>query len=97
MSILYTFLMCIFFLLRSFCGKLEGWDPVNSFNQTSLVPVVTSTDRPKSVNNRSVVEVFGGVFVLLLCFLELSVSERAFVIGLSQISSFFSLQMYNIL
>ena len=50
--------------------------------------VVTLTDRPKSV--RCVIEVLGAVFVLSQCFLEFSVSMRAFVIGLSQISSFFS-------
>ena len=33
---------------------------------------------------------FGGVFMLSCCFLDLSVGVGAFVIGLSQISSFFS-------
>ena len=51
--------------------------------------VVTPTDRPKLVRNRCVIEVFGGVFVLLHCFLDFSVSVGAFVIGLSQISSLF--------
>ena len=41
-----------------------------------------------SVRNRCVFEVFGGVFVLSLCFLEFSVGVRDSVIGLSQISSF---------
>ena len=45
---------------------------------------VTTTDRPKSLCNRS----FGGVFVMSLHFLEISVGVRAFVKGLSQISSF---------
>ena len=35
--------------------------------------------------------VFGGVCVLSRCFLDFSVGVGAFVIGLSQISSFFSL------
>ena len=35
--------------------------------------VVTLTDRPKSVRNRCVIEVFGGVVVLSFCFLEFSV------------------------
>ena len=52
--------------------------------------VVTPTDRPKSVRNRCVIEVFGGVFVLSRCFLDFSVDVGAFVIGLTQISSFFS-------
>ena len=38
--------------------------PVNRFNHTSWVDVVTPTDRPKSVRNRCVIEVFGGVCVL---------------------------------
>ena len=45
--------------------------------------VVTPPDHPKSVRNRWVIE----VFVLSLCILEFSVDVRAFVIGLSQISS----------
>ena len=52
--------------------------------------VVTPTDRPKSVHNRCVIEGFGGVFVLSMIF-EFSVGIGVFVIGLSQISFFFSL------
>ena len=52
--------------------------------------VVAPTDRPKSVRNRCVIEVFVGVFVLSRCFLDSSVGVGAFVIGLSQISSFLS-------
>ena len=53
-------------LLQSFLKwppKLEGWDPVNQFNHTSWVAVVTPTDRPKSVRNHCVIKVFGDVFV----------------------------------
>ena len=62
----------------------EGWarKPVN---HTSWVAVVTPTDCAKSVRNRCVIEVFGGVFVLLGCFLDFSVLVGAFVIGLSQV------------
>ena len=49
---------------------------------------VTPTDRPKSVRNRCVIEVFGRVFMLSRCFLDFSVGVGAFIIGLSQISSF---------
>ena len=52
--------------------------------------VVTLTGRPKSVRNRCIIEVFGGVFVLSRCPLDFSVGVGAFVIGLSQISYFFS-------
>ena len=58
--------------------------------------IVTPTDRTKSVRNRCVIEVFGGVFVLLRCFFDFSVGVGAFVIGLSQISSFFSHCGYTI-
>ena len=51
---------------------------------------VTPTDLPKSVRNHRVIKVFGGVFMLSRCFLDFSVGVGAFVIGLSQISSFFS-------
>ena len=50
--------------------------------------VVTPTDRPKSVRNRCVIEVFCGVFVLSRCFLDFSVDVWTFVIEPSQISSF---------
>ena len=49
-------------------GYWEGWVPVNRFNHTSWMTVVTPTDRPKSVRNRCVIEVFGGVFVLSIGF-----------------------------
>ena len=76
----------------TFCGRWEGSDPVNRINHTGLVAVVSPTDRPKSVSNRCVIKVSGGVFVLSnwFFFLEFSVGVGAFVIGLSQISSFSS-------
>ena len=49
-----------------------GWSVLFLFNHTSLVAVVTPTDHPKSVRNRCIIDVFGGVFVLSLCFFELS-------------------------
>ena len=52
--------------------------------------VVTPTDRPKSVRNRCVIEVFGGVFVSSFSF-RIFWWYRGFDIGLSQISFFFSL------
>ena len=61
---------------------------VNWFNHTSGVTVVTPTDRPKSVRNRCVIEVFGGVLYAVTLLLDLSVGVGAFVIGL--ISSFCS-------
>ena len=55
---------CVSFWLHGFCGYWEGWDPVHRFKHTSWVAVVAPTDRPKSVRNRCVIEVFGGVCVL---------------------------------
>ena len=86
------------FWLQSCCGWWEDCDPLNRFNHSSWVAVVTPTDRPNSVFNRCVIEGFGGVFVLFchIAFWTLSV-VRAFVIGLLQISSFFSFQMFYLL
>ena len=55
--------------------------------------LVTPTDRPKSVRNRCVIEVFGGVCVCCPLVFEFSVGIRGFVIGLGQISFFFSLDV----
>ena len=38
---------------------------VNRFNHISWVTAVTPTDRPKSVRNRCVIKVFGGVFYVV--------------------------------
>ena len=45
------------FWLHSFCGLLEGWDPVNRFHHTSWMTVVTPIDRPKWVHIRCVIKV----------------------------------------
>ena len=63
---------------------------VNQIYHTSWVAVVTPTDRRKSVRNRCVIELFVTLFVLSLCPFDISAGVGAFVIGLSQISSFFS-------
>ena len=54
--------------------------------------VVTPTDRPKLVRTRCVIELFVELFVLSLCPFDISIVVGAFVIGLSQISSFLSLR-----
>ena len=56
--------------------------------------VVTPTDRPISVRNRSVIVLFVALFVLSLCPFDISAEVGAFVIGLSQISTFFSLLFF---
>ena len=56
------------FWLHGCCGEWEGWarKPVN---HTSWVAVVTPTDRPKSVCNRCVIELFCDVvYVVILPF-----------------------------
>ena len=40
--------------------------PVSKVNHTSWVAVVTPTDRPKSVRNRCVIELFCGVFCVVI-------------------------------
>ena len=64
--------------------------PVNQVNHTSWVAVVTPTDRPKSIHNRCEIELFVVLFVFSLYPFDISVGVGAFVIGLRQISSFFS-------
>ena len=59
-------------------------------NHTSWVALVTPTDRPKSVRNPCLIELFVALFVLSLCPFDISVGVGVFVIGLSQISSFFT-------
>ena len=77
------------FWLHGLCGSGKIW-PVNQVNHTSWVAIVTPTDRPKSVRNRSVIELFVALFVMSFCPFDISVGVGAFVIGLNQISSFFS-------
>ena len=60
-------------------------------NYTSWVAVVTPTDRPKSVRNRCVIELFCGVFCVVTLPFWHFCWWRAFVIWLSQISSFNSI------
>ena len=88
------FFKCVSFLLHGCCGEWDGWarKPVN---HASWVAVVTPTDRPKSVRNRCVIEHFlVTLFVLSLCPFWRFVGVGAFVIGLSHISSFFSLGQF---
>ena len=40
---------------------VRGWVPVNQFNHAGWIGVVTPTDRHKSVQNRCVMEVYGGI------------------------------------
>ena len=51
---------CVSFWLHGCCWEWEG-GPVNQVNHTSWVAVVTPTDRPKSVCNCCLIEVFCGV------------------------------------
>ena len=51
----------------AFAVSGKGWDHVNRFDQTSLMAMVTPTDRPKSVRNRIVIEV---LVTILCCFLD---------------------------
>ena len=55
-------------LITQFCGLWQCLGPVNRYNHNYLLSVITTTDRPKSVRNRCVIEVLGAVFVLSLDF-----------------------------
>ena len=68
-----------------------------SLNNICWAAVVTPTDRPKSVRNRCVIELFVAFFMLSLGPFDISIGVGAFVIGLSQISSFFSCYTYTAL
>ena len=83
---IYTFLnVCPFdYTAAAGNGKVGS---VNQVNHTSWVAVITPTDRPQSVRNRCVIDFF---FVFSLCPFDIPVGVGAFVIGLSQISSFLS-------
>ena len=58
--------------------------------------IVNPTGRPKSVRNGCEIEVFWGLFVLSCCVLDLAVGVGAFVIRLSQISSFLLINVLSI-
>ena len=55
----YKQIIKFFYWLHGFCGKWKGSAHVNQFNPT---------DRPKSVSNRCVIEVFWGFFMLSILF-----------------------------
>ena len=62
--------MCIL-LITQLLQLVERLGPVKQFNHISWVAVATPSDLPKSVHNRFVTEVFGGVlvsFIRILCF-----------------------------
>ena len=70
--------------------QLVGRWTRKAVNHTSWVAVATPTDRPKSIRNCCLIELFVALSVLSLCPFDISVGIGAFVIGLSQISSFLS-------
>ena len=80
--------MCVLTLDYTTIAVIGKVGPVKPVNHTSWVTVITPTDRPKSVHNRCVIELFGDVFVLSHCPFDISVCIGAFVVGLIQISSF---------
>ena len=76
--------MCVLLITRLLWGvERSARKPVN---HTSWVAVVTPTDRPKSVRNCCLNELFVALFKLSLCPFGILVGVRAFVIGQSQIS-----------
>ena len=73
------------------CTKESQMTKSNMTSKILVGLLVTPTDRPKSVRNRCVIEVFGGVSLCCPLVFEFSVGIGGFVIGLGQISFFFSL------
>ena len=69
---------CVSFWLHGFCCSWEGWALVYRFDNTNWFTVVTPTDRPKSVRNSCVIELFDGVFCVVMLLLDFSVGEGAF-------------------
>ena len=65
--------------------------PVKPVNHTSWVAVATPIDRPKSVRNCCLIELFCGVVCVVTLPFDISVGVGDFVIGLGPISSFLSL------
>ena len=80
--------MCVLLITRLL--RLVGRWARKPDNHTSWVALVTPTDRPKSVRNRCLIELFCGVVCVVTCPFDISVGVGAFVIGLGQISSFLS-------
>ena len=83
--------MCVLLITRLL--RLVGRWARKPVNHTSWVALVTPTDRPKSVRNRCLIELFCGVVCVVTCPFDISVGVGAFAIGLGQISSFKSLHL----
>ena len=71
------------------CGKWEGWALVNRFNHTSGVIAVNPTDRTKSVRNRCLIKVLGGVFYVVTLLFGFFCGCRGFCHRLLTESDFF--------
>ena len=54
---------CRSFWWLDFCSLWEDWDPVNRFNHTNCMSVVTPTDCPKSVRNGCRIEIFDALSI----------------------------------
>ena len=59
-EVYFQIFKCLSFWLHGCCREWEG-GPVNQVNHTSWVAVVTPTDRPNSVRNRCLIDLFCGV------------------------------------
>ena len=85
--IIYKFLNVCPFDYTAFAVSGKVGIPLTGLTTSNWVAIVTPTDRHKSVRNRCVIE----VLVAFLCcqvLLGFFVHVRAFVIGLSNFSSF---------
>ena len=85
--------MCVLLITR-LLREVARWARKPIYH-TMWMTVVTPSDRPKSVRNRGVIELFVALFVLSLRPFYISACVGAFIIGLSQISAFLSLVWHS--
>ena len=58
--------MCVLLISKLLSVVKLNWSlAFDRINHTSVMAVVTPTDRPKSARNRCVIEMFGGVFCVV--------------------------------
>ena len=86
---------CVLLQLITRLLRLVGRWARKPVDHTSWMALVTPTDRPKSVRNRCLIELFCDVVCVVTCPLDISVGVGAFVIGLGQISSFLSRNIHG--
>ena len=70
--------MCVFFNITKLLQEVGMFDTRKPVNHTCLVAVVTKTDRPKSVRNRCVINVWWRICVVSFLFFYIFCWYRGF-------------------